>query len=157
MGSLIADYQKARNLLRLNAYDAWLVECIVRLLQRHDDRLARKRKSDAMRARQDAGHRVSSVPPYGWAVDSSQPWCLVLQPDEQRVCETILHEATAGKSFRAIARGLDAIGIPCRFGRAWSHQCVAAIVRRAQQASGKNVEIWANAAPWPGQAMRMGG
>jgi hypothetical protein len=48
------------------------------------------------------------------------------------VVQRILREAGDGKSFRAIARGLDAGGIPCRSGRKWSHQTVGAIVRRAE-------------------------
>jgi hypothetical protein len=56
---------------------------------------------------------------------------LVPQPLEQRVVQRILREAAAGKSFRAIARGLDAAGVPCRSGLSWSHQTVGAIVRRA--------------------------
>lgn len=147
MYDLVTDYRKARAALRLGNYEAWLVECLVRLLKRHDERVAKakrlgshRRKSAAMLARQDAGRRVSSIPPYGWAVDPVQPWRLVPQPEEQRVCEAILQDVAAGKSFRAVARGLDAAGVPCRLGRAWSHQCVAAIVRRTQRASGSKVE-----------------
>lgn len=138
MGNLVTDYRKARALLRLGPYDAWLVECIVNLLIRHDNRVAAekrlrigRRKSALMRARQDAGRRVSSVPPYGWAVDPVRPWRLTPQPEEQQVRQRILREAAAGKTLRAIARELDAAGVPCRSGRAWSHQTIGAIVRRA--------------------------
>lgn len=61
MGNLVTDYHKARALLRLGPYDAWLVECIVNLLIWHDNRVAAekrlrigRRKSALMRARQDA-------------------------------------------------------------------------------------------------------
>ncbi len=138
MGNLSTDYQKARALLRLGPYDAWLVECIVNLLIRHDNRVAADKRlrvgrqtSAAMLARQDAGRRVSSIPPYGWAVDSSRPWRLVPRPDEQRVRDTILRGAADGNSYRAIARELNTAGVPCRSGRTWSHQTVGAIVRRA--------------------------
>ncbi len=138
MGNLVADYQKARSLLRLGPYDAWLVECIVNLLMRHDNRVAAekrlrvgRRTSKAMLARQDAGRRVSSIPPYGWTTDPVRPWRLTPQPEEQEVRQRILREAAAGKTFRAIARGLDAAGVPSRAGRTWSHQTVGAIVRRA--------------------------
>ncbi len=145
MGSLVTDYRKARSLLRLDRYDAWLVECIVELLGKHDERVAAekrlrvgRRTSATMLARQDAGRRVSSIPPYGWAVDPSRPWRLVPRPDEQRVRDTILRGAADGNSYRAIARGLNTVGIPCRSGHAWSHQTVGAIVRRAAQ-SGNEV------------------
>ena len=138
MGNVATDYRKARSLLRLGPYEAWQVECIVNLLIRHDNRVAAekrleigRRTSKAMLALQDAGRRVSSIPPYGWAVDPVQPWRLTPQPEEQQVRERILREAAAGKTLRAIARGLDATGVPCRSGRAWSHQTVGAIVRRA--------------------------
>lgn len=141
MGNL-TDYREARARLRLGRYDAWLVECIVRLLSRHDDEVAAqkrvkigRRTSAAMLALQDGGRRVSSVPPYGWAVDPSQPWRLTPQPAEQQVRQRILRESAAGKTYRAIARGLDAAGVPCRSGRAWSHQTVGAIVRRAARGS----------------------
>ena len=45
--------------------------------------------------------------------------------------QRILREAAAGKSLRAIARGLMLLAFPCRSGRKWSHQTVGAIVRRA--------------------------
>lgn len=138
MGNLATDYCKARSLLRLGSYEAWLVECIVNLLIRHDKRVAAEKrlrigrqKSAAMLARQDAGRRVSSIPPYGWAVDPSRPWRLVPRPDEQRVRDTILRLAADGNSCRAIARGLNTAGVPCRSGRTWSHQTVSAIVHRA--------------------------
>ena len=138
MGNIMTDYQKARAMLRLGRYDAWLVECIVNLLRRHDNRVAAekrlrvgRRTSKAMLALQDAGRRVSSIPPYGWTTDPVRPWRLTPQPEEQQVRQRILQEAAAGKTFRAIARGLDAAGVPCRSGRTWSHQTVGAIVRRA--------------------------
>jgi hypothetical protein len=140
MGNLVTDYRKARARLRLGKYERWQLECITRLLQRHDDRVAAekrlqigRRTSATMRARQDAGFRVSSIPPYGWTTDPKQPWRLVQQPEEQPVVQRILREAAAGKTLRAIARGLDAAGVPCRSARAWSHQTVGAIVRRAAQ------------------------
>lgn len=145
MGNLATEYREARALLRLGPYEAWLVECIVNLLMRHDNRVAAqkrlrigRRTSAAMRARQDAGRRVSSIPPYGWTTDPVRPWRLTPQRDEQEVRQGILREAAAGKTLRAIARGLDASGVPCRSGRLWSHQTVGAIVRRAAQA-GKEV------------------
>lgn len=111
MGNLVTDYRKARALLRLGPYDAWLVECIVNLLIRHDNRVAAekrlrigRRKSALMRARQDAGRRVSSVPPYGWAVDPVGPWRLTPQPEEQQVVQRILREAAAGKTLRAVGQ-----------------------------------------------------
>ena len=140
MGNAVIDYRRARARLRLGKYEAWLAECIVNLLARHDDRVKQEerrrscqRKSAAMLARQAAGRRVSSIPPYGWAVDPSRPWRLVQQPEEQQVRQRILREAAAGTTLRAIARGLDAVGVPSRAGRAWSHQTVGAIVRRAAQ------------------------
>jgi len=138
MGNLVTDYRKARSLLRLGRYEAWQVECIVNLLTRHDTRVAAekrlrigRRRSATMLARQDAGRRVSSIPPYGWTTDPARPWRLTPQPEEQQVRERILRDAAAGETLRGIARGLDAAGVPCRSGRAWSHQTVGAIVRRA--------------------------
>jgi len=140
MGNLATNYREARSRLRLGAYDAWLVECIVNLLKRHDNRVAAekrlkigRRTSVSMLASQDAGRRVSSIPPYGWTTDPVRSWRLVPQPAEQQVRQRILREAAAGKTFRAIARGLDAAGVPSRSGRAWSHQTVGAIVRRASR------------------------
>ena len=140
MGNLATEYRKLRS-LRLGPYESWLVECIVNLLRRHDNRVAAekrlrigRRTSAAMLALQDAGRRVSQIPPYGWTTDSARPWRLVPRPDEQRVRDTILRGAADGNSYRAIARGLDAAGVPCRSGRTWSHQTVGAIVRRAMQA-----------------------
>jgi hypothetical protein len=138
MGNIVTDYQKARSLLRLGSYERWQVECITNLLRRHDNRVAAekrlrvgRRKSAAMLARQAAGRRVSSIPPYGWTTDPVRPWRLIPQPEEQQVRQRILREDAAGKTFRAIARGLDAAGVPSRSGRTWSHQTVAAIIRRA--------------------------
>ena len=140
MGNLVTDYREARARLRLGRYDAWLVECITRLLKRHDDRVSAekrlrvgRRTSAAMLERQQAGFRVSSIPPYGWTTDAARPWRLMPQPEEQKVVQRIVREAAAGKSYRAIARGLDAAGVPCRSGRAWSHQTISAIVRREKR------------------------
>ncbi len=154
MGNLVTDYREARARLRLGRYDAYLVECIVKLLSRHDDEVAAekrlrigRRTSAAMLARQDAGRRVSSIPPYGWTTDPMQPWRLTPQPAEQQVRQRILREAAAGKTYRAIARGLDAAGVPCRSGRAWSHQTVGAVVRRAatkRSFDGTAANVWAN-------------
>ncbi len=67
MDNIATDYREARARLRLGRYDAWLVETIVNLLKRHDDRVAAekrlrvgRRTSASMLARQDAGWRVSS-------------------------------------------------------------------------------------------------
>lgn len=146
MGDLINDYQAARTALHLDAYDEWLVECLVGLLCRHDRRVkqhqrraAHRRKSAAMRARQAAGRRMSRIAPFGWRVDPACPWRLQLHAEEQQVRDLILQQAAAGQSFRAIARGLDVAGIRCRTGRGWSHQCVAAILRRTGWVLGKKV------------------
>ena len=167
IGNPVTECSKARALLRLGPYDRWLVECVVNLLRRHDERVvaakrrvANRRKSAAMLARQAAGRRVSSIPPYGWAIDPSRPWRLVPQPEEQRICEAILQEASAGRRFRAIARGLNAAGVPCRLGRAWSHKAVAAIVRRGRWESGEmggEVESWRNPPAERGGATTTGG
>lgn len=45
MGNVVTDYRKARAALRLGAYETWLVECIAKLLRRHDDRLSLSRNS----------------------------------------------------------------------------------------------------------------
>lgn len=138
MGNILTDYRTARAFLRLGKYEIWLVERIVALLDRHERRVREeqrvrsgRRKSASMLARQDAGRRVSSIAPYGWTFDPMQPCRLVPQPEEQQVRQRILREAAAGQPFRAIARGLNAAEVPCRSGRAWSHQTVGAIVRRA--------------------------
>jgi hypothetical protein len=140
MGNLMTDYREARTRLRLGRYEAWLVECIVNLLIRHDARVAAQKRlrngqrtSATMLALQARGRRVSSIPQYGWTTDPERPWRLTPQPEEQQVIQRILREAAAGKSLRAIARGLDDSGVPCRSGRQWSHQTVGAIVRRAAQ------------------------
>ncbi len=140
IGNIITDYRTARAFLRLGRYEAWLVDCIARLLVRHDKRVVAekrfrvgRRTSSAMRARQDAGRRVSSIPPYGWMTDPARPWRLIPQPEEQEVRQRILREAAAGKAYRAIGRGLDDSGVPSRSGGAWSHQTIAAIVRRGAQ------------------------
>lgn len=145
MGNIVTDYRTARALLGLGRYERWQVECITGLLKRHDDRVAAEKRlrvgrqtSAAMLALQDAGRRVSSIPPYGWTTDPVRPWRLVPRPDEQRVRDTILRGAADGNSYRAIARELNAAGVPCRSGRAWAHQVVAAVVRRAAQ-SGNEV------------------
>jgi hypothetical protein len=145
MGNLLTDSREARALPRLGNYERWQVEVIVKLLIRHDNRVAAekrrrigRRKSAEMLALQARGRRVSSVPPYGWTVDPSRARRLVPQPEERRVRDMILRGAADGNSYRAIARELNTAGIPCRSGGLWSHQTVRAIVRRAAQ-SGNEV------------------
>jgi len=138
------NYRTARSLLRLGPYERWQVTCIVDLLGKHDNRVAAddrrriaRQKSASMLSLQARGRRVSSIAPYGWTPDPMRPWRLIRQPEEQETLQRILREAKAGKSYRAIARGLDAAGVPCRSGRAWSHQVIGAIVRRAGRNGGE--------------------
>ena len=132
ISNLVTDYRKARALLRLHPYERWQVECIVNLLMQKRRRIGR-RKSAAMLALQDAGRGVSSIPPYGWTTAPERPWRLVQQREAQQVRQRILREAAVGKTFRAIARELNTVGVPCRAGGPWGHQVVAGIVRREQQ------------------------
>ena len=59
MGNIVTDYQKARALLRLGPYDAWLVKCIVNLLRRHDDRVAAEKRLWNVENDTRMGHRRS--------------------------------------------------------------------------------------------------
>jgi len=44
MGNIVTDYRTARGFLRLGKYETWLVECIVALLGRHDQRVREEQR-----------------------------------------------------------------------------------------------------------------
>ena len=89
-----------------------------------------ERTADAMQRHQSAGRRMSASPPWGTMIDPENPARLVPCPSEEAITRDILALHAGGMSFRAIARELEARGVPRRGKRGWNHEVVRAIVAR---------------------------
>ncbi len=67
------------------------------------------------------------VIPYGYAYLEGK---LVISPNEYKIVLSILREWKSGKSFKAIARLLNAKKVRTRLGKTWVGSTIAAIARR---------------------------
>ena len=106
---------------------------LVRSIMQAFDEFPRKvmaiRTSQAMRAHQSNGRKISSQAPYGYTIDPDDPKRIVPLESEQRAITRIIKLRGNGKSNRAIARAMDAERMPCR-GASWNHQQVKNVLRR---------------------------
>lgn len=101
-----------------------------------------ERTRDALGHKRAKGERTGGVP-YGFDLDldgprtrSGRPARLVANAAELAVVARIVAAAAAGRSPRAIAAELAALGIPTKQGRGpWRHSAVAAILARHRRDS----------------------
>jgi len=97
-----------------------------------------ERTSDAMLRHQQNGRRMTRADccPYGWKCDPADPARLVEVAQEQAAIAIIRAERKAGRSLRAIARGLATAGLPSR-GKQWSPSTILAILNRQGEAASR--------------------
>lgn len=88
-----------------------------------------ERTKDAMLRHQANGRRMSKLPPYGWRLNPENPLLLIRDETEQAVIGRIVELFEKRYGVRAIARMMDADGVPCR-GRTWYHQLIVRILKR---------------------------
>ena len=81
----------------------------------------------------EMGGYAHGAPPYGWRAVGK---ALVEHDDEKAVVAHLLAGRAAGRSYRELADGLNAAGVPARRGR-WHPQTVARAVTRQTSGSGK--------------------
>ena len=93
----------------------------------------RHRTQESMRFQQAQGRRMSCIPPYGWETDPEDEAILKKVPTEQVVIDKIVAWRNEQLSFRGIANRLNQGGYPNRNGKAWTHQLVQRILRRANK------------------------
>ena len=86
-----------------------------------------RRTSDAMRAKQAKGMRMSKIPPYGFSV--ADDGSLVPNEDEQANIQAVLTGHKNGLSLRKIAGKMQETRGNCR-GCRWNHNLVSSIIRR---------------------------
>jgi hypothetical protein len=70
--------------------------------------------------------------PFGKQVDPADPAQLIDHPAEQAAVAAIKAARVEGRGYKAIARLLQAAGMPSR-GERWHHTTVRAILRREAQ------------------------
>ena len=86
-----------------------------------------ERTRDALAELRSQGRRTGGVP-YGWVL-ADDGTTLVADPAEQAGIVRLRELHATGISYRAIARSLDAEGIPTKGGGTWGHQAVARILQ----------------------------
>jgi DNA invertase Pin-like site-specific DNA recombinase len=91
----------------------------------------RARTRSKMLLYQAEGRKMSSIPPYGSAVDPANPKALLPNDEEQTTIAVVTTLHSQGLTFRKIARQLEANGVSRRGKAAWNHQLVKAILVRA--------------------------
>jgi len=103
--------------------------------------MLRKQASERTKATfqhfRDKGMHDKGRPPYGWKVslDETGKSLHILEPDEaeQDVIEVMQEMHAGGMSFSAIARDLNAQGIPTRENGTWAHVQVGRILRQYEE------------------------
>jgi DNA invertase Pin-like site-specific DNA recombinase len=93
-----------------------------------------ERTSTAMLRHQANGRRMTHAAycPFGKQPDPLDSARLIDQPEEQSAIAIIQAARAKGRGYKAIARLLDAKGIPCR-GERWHHTTVRSILRRTRE------------------------
>ena len=90
-----------------------------------------ERTSDAMKRLQDKGYRMSSNPPYGYAVDPEDGRLITPCPEEQNVIAKIVTKfKVSSLSLNAIAKWLDQHHIKNRKKNSWTAKQVQRILIR---------------------------
>jgi DNA invertase Pin-like site-specific DNA recombinase len=106
-----------------------LVRRILQALAEYERKVIAARTKAAM-LRHQANHRkVSSIAPYGYAIDPDEPDKLILHEREQQVIRIIRHMKERGYSHRKICRQLHAKNIVPR-GHHWHHATIKKILQR---------------------------
>jgi site-specific DNA recombinase len=90
---------------------------ILDAMAEHERLLASVRTQAVMAAKRARGERLGQIP-YGWRLHDDGK-TLVIDPEEQVAIETIFRRTREGASLRAIARELDACGIPPKRASQW--------------------------------------
>ncbi len=92
----------------------------------------RERTTNAMNHLRQQNRRISNKIPLGYdlAADGST---LVPNEREQAVISTIVARRSGGMTFWAVARSMEAEGIPTKMGGKWSPNTVLAILRRHEK------------------------
>lgn len=108
--------------------------------------LTGEQTSDAMAAYQQAGRRMSALPPYGMMVDPTDNARLVPEPYEQQVVERVIELRDSGLGLRRICKALIEEGLKPRQVRKkidgevqyvsgrWRPQLINSIYKRAKAA-----------------------
>ncbi len=113
-----------------------LIVTILAAIQQMEREVLSERTSDSMRYYQSQGRRMSSKPPYGYAVCPTDPARLVEHVSEQAVIRRIIDLRNQNMGLRQICRELDAHGIKPRYHRStngkkhsgWHHSTIRSIL-----------------------------
>lgn len=107
-----------------------LVRRILQALAEYERKVIAARTKAAM-LRHQANHRkISSIAPYGYAIDPQEPDKLLIHAKEQQVIRIIQRMKNRGYSNRRICRRLQSKDIPAR-GNSWHHATIANILKRS--------------------------
>lgn len=108
---------------------AHLMAAVMGQRNTEDSRRKSEAVSDGMRRRAERGEFNGRFPPYGYRrVNGGE---LLASASEAEVVRRIFREYAAGRSQQAIARGLNADGVPTQQGRQWYQGSVRAILVNA--------------------------
>jgi len=103
---------------------------LLAVLAEFERNLVRERTRTAMNHLRRSGRRVSGEIPYGWRLASDGK---SLRPvsSERKTIDIMAQLREGGMSFRAVARELDALGVPTKTGAgSWSGKVVRGILLR---------------------------
>jgi site-specific DNA recombinase len=103
---------------------------LLAVLAEFERNLVRERTRTAMAHLRRSGRRVSGEIPYGWRL-ASDGRSLRALPKERKFIDLMAELREGGMSFRAVARELDARGVPTKTGSgSWSGKVVRDILLR---------------------------
>jgi site-specific DNA recombinase len=97
---------------------------------------SKNNKWSVQRSFQNGTYRQSS-PPYGYVLADG---ALIVKPDQAEVVRRIFREARGGRGSEAIARGLNADGIPASRGSQWHSSAVLWILRNERYTGDERIQ-----------------
>jgi DNA invertase Pin-like site-specific DNA recombinase len=106
-----------------------LVRRILQALAEYERKVIAARTKAAMLRHQANNRKISSIAPYGYAIDPQEPNRLILHGKEQQVIRIIRRMKDRGYSNRRICRYLESKNITPR-GNSWHHATISKIVAR---------------------------
>ena len=122
-----------------------LMRRIVDAFGEYERLLIAARTKAALKAKAARGERAGTIP-YGKRLDptgparsrsTGRPCALEVDPVERAALEAMVRWRAEGKSYGAIARALDAQGIPSRSGNPWRKSTVYQVLKRLADGQGQ--------------------
>lgn len=108
---------------------------VLAVLNEFEADLGSERTKAALEYRRSKNLKNGGYIPYGYSADKNN--LLLPCPSEQPILKAMIKQYEGGKSYTAIAKDLNAAGIPTKLGKRWHSQSVKSIIQRER---GLNLE-----------------